>query len=256
MNNLTVFNNEEFGNLRTIEIDNEPWFVGKDVAEALGYERPTKAIRDHVFEEDLDEIPIQDSIGRMQNTPIINESGLYSLILSSKLPNAKKFKKWVTSDVLPSLHKTGFYSLGNIKGLSENTQLVLAIGNSLAEQERRINQVEKKVDDTVGDLKTIIEAIKSEANWRQGIINKIGQIVAAKGSTWEVEYPLLYRELETRARCNLTARKRNRIRRILEQGSTKTKANKTRKIDVIEDDPKLKEIFSKIVAENIITYCI
>ena len=255
MNNLTVFNNEEFGNLRSSDINNEPWFVGRDVAEALGYERTDNAIRSHVDDEDKLMHQISAS-GQNRNMYIVNESGLYSLILSSKLPNAKKFKRWVTSEVLPSLRKTGFYSFNNIKGLSENTQLVIAIGNSLAEQERRINQVEKKVDDTVGDLKTIIEAIKSEANWRQGINNKIGQIVAAKGSTWEVEYPLLYRELETRARCDLAARKRNWIRRMLERGSTKTKANKTRKIDVIEDDPKLKEIFSKIVAENIIMYCI
>lgn len=74
-------------------INNEPYFVGKDVAEILGYERPTKAISDHVDTEDRDAVPIQDSIGRMQNTPVINESGLYSLILSSKLPKAKEFKR-------------------------------------------------------------------------------------------------------------------------------------------------------------------
>lgn len=89
--------------------DGEPWFVGKDVAEALGYERATKAIQDHVDFEDKDGVPIQDSIGRMQKTPIISESGLYSLILSSKLPSAKKFKRWVTSEVLPAIRKTGGY---------------------------------------------------------------------------------------------------------------------------------------------------
>ena len=89
--------------------DGEPWFVGKDVAEALGYERATKAIQDHVDFEDKGEVPIQDSIGRMQKTPIISESGLYSLILSSKLPSAKKFKRWVTSEVLPAIRKTGGY---------------------------------------------------------------------------------------------------------------------------------------------------
>lgn len=82
----------EFGEIRTILIDGEPWFVGKDVANVLGYERATKAIQDHVDLEDKDEVPIQDSIGRMQKTPLINESGLYSLILSSKLPSAKRFK--------------------------------------------------------------------------------------------------------------------------------------------------------------------
>lgn len=108
---ITIFNNEEFGNVRTLTINGEPWFVGKDIAECLGYSRSTKAVSDHVDEEDIDGIPIQDSIGRMQNTPIINESGVYSLILSSKLEYAKKFKKWVTSEVLPSLRKTGTYTV-------------------------------------------------------------------------------------------------------------------------------------------------
>ena len=108
---ITTFNNEEFGNVRTLTINGEPWFVGKDIAECLGYSRSTKAVSDHVDEEDIDGIPIQDSIGRMQNTPIINESGVYSLILSSKLESAKKFKKWVTSEVLPSLRKTGTYTV-------------------------------------------------------------------------------------------------------------------------------------------------
>lgn len=108
---ITIFNNEEFGNVRTLTINGEPWFVGKDIAECLGYSRSTKAVSDHVDEEDIDGIPIQDSIGRMQNTPIINESGVYSLIFGSKLESAKKFKKWVTSEVLPSLRKTGTYTV-------------------------------------------------------------------------------------------------------------------------------------------------
>ena len=90
-NQLEIFKNEEFGEVRVSIIDNEPWFVGKDIAEVLGYSRPAKAILDHVDDEDKDEVPIQDSIGRMQKTPVINESGLYSLVLSSKLPEAKKF---------------------------------------------------------------------------------------------------------------------------------------------------------------------
>ena len=115
MNELMVFNNAEFGQVRTMEINGEPWFVGKDVAAALGYERATKAISDRVDKEDIDEIPIQDSIGRMQKTPIINESGVYALIFGSKLPNAKKFKHWVTSEVLPTIRKTGTYSITQSK---------------------------------------------------------------------------------------------------------------------------------------------
>ena len=86
MNELKIFENPEFGKVRTVNVNGEPWLVGKDVAEALGYERGTKAIADHVDEEDKDVIPIQDSIGRMQNTPVINESGVYALVFSSKLP--------------------------------------------------------------------------------------------------------------------------------------------------------------------------
>lgn len=111
MNELQIFYSEEFGTVRTVEINGDPWFVGKDIAEILGYERPTKAVSDHVDSDDRDEIPIQDSIGRMQKTPVINESGLYSLILSSKLPAAKRFKRWVTSEVLPQIRKTGGYNL-------------------------------------------------------------------------------------------------------------------------------------------------
>ena len=106
---IQIFEHEAFGRIRILEIDGQPWFVGKDVAFALGYERATKAIQDHVDEEDKDGIPIRDSIGRQQNTPVINESGLYSLILSSKLPKAKKFKRWVTSEVLPSIRRHGAY---------------------------------------------------------------------------------------------------------------------------------------------------
>lgn len=90
---LKIFKNTDFGEVRTVLINNEPYFVGKDVAEVLGYERPTKAVQDHVDQEDKDEVPIQDSIGGFQKTPIINESGLYSLILKPKLPTAKQFKR-------------------------------------------------------------------------------------------------------------------------------------------------------------------
>lgn len=107
MNDIQVFNNPEFGEIRTVEINNEPWFVGKDIAVILGYSNPQKAIRDHVDEDDR---TVNDSF-TVNGTAIslINESGLYSLVLSSKLPTAKKFKRWVTSEVLPSIRKHGAY---------------------------------------------------------------------------------------------------------------------------------------------------
>lgn len=114
---ITTFNNEEFGNMRTLTIEGEPWFVGKDIAECLGYTNTKKAIRDHIDNEDKimgeqNVTPsITDSLGRKQYPTFINESGVYSLILSSKLESAKKFKRWVTSEVLPSLRKTGTYTV-------------------------------------------------------------------------------------------------------------------------------------------------
>ena len=107
---VQVFNSEKFGDLRMVEIDNEPWFVGKDVAEALGYANPRKALLDHIdLEDKIDGVTIRDSIGRPQNPVFINESGVYALIFGSKLPDAKSFKHWVTSEVLPTIRKTGGY---------------------------------------------------------------------------------------------------------------------------------------------------
>lgn len=113
MNELMVFNNAEFGNVRTMEINGEPWFVGKDVATALGYSNPLKAIRDHV---DNDDKTVNESFTvNGTNIILINESGVYSLIFGSKLPNAKKFKHWVTSEILPAIRKTGSYSITQTK---------------------------------------------------------------------------------------------------------------------------------------------
>lgn len=108
MNEIQVFNNPAFGEIRTVTIQDEPWFVGKDVAQVLGYKEPTKAVRERVDADDKG-VSKLDTPGGTQEMTIINESGLYSLILSSKLPSAKEFKRWVTSEVLPSIRKHGAY---------------------------------------------------------------------------------------------------------------------------------------------------
>lgn len=109
---IKIFENGEFGKVRTIIKDGEPWFVGKDVAKILEYRNTKKALSDHVDEEDKyqgDGVTIRDPMGRVQHPTIINESGLYSLILSSKMPRAKEFKHWVTSEILPTIRRTGGY---------------------------------------------------------------------------------------------------------------------------------------------------
>lgn len=108
MEKLQVFKNSEFGEIRVIEKDGVPWFVGKDVAEKMGYSNPRKAIIDHVDEQDKG-VTKCDTLGGKQSLQVINESGLYSLVLSSKLPTAQKFKHWVTSEVLPAIRKNGKY---------------------------------------------------------------------------------------------------------------------------------------------------
>lgn len=115
MNELKIFENSDFGKVRTVLVDNEPFFVGKDVAEVLDYSNPRKAIKDHVDEADKrDGVTIRDSIGREQIPILINESGLYSLILSSKMPRAREFKHWVTSEILPSIRRHGLYAVDEV----------------------------------------------------------------------------------------------------------------------------------------------
>lgn len=111
---VTVFNNEEFGDVRTIMIDNEPWFVGRDVAIALGYAKPLNALSTHVEKDDSLKRGIADSLGRNQDTILINEPGVYSLIFGSKLESAIKFKNWVTKEVLPCIRKNGIYATDNV----------------------------------------------------------------------------------------------------------------------------------------------
>jgi len=114
MNELQIFKNPEFGQVRALNINGEPWLVGKDIAESLKYKEPHKAIVRHVEEDDRMKYPVADSLGRKQETWLINESGLYSLILSSELKEAKNFKKWVTSEVLPSIRKYGIYATDEV----------------------------------------------------------------------------------------------------------------------------------------------
>ena len=156
MNDIQIFKNEEFGQVRVITKENEPWFVGKDVAEVLGYSNPRKAIIDHVDEDDKG-VTKCDTLGGSQNLITINESGLYSLILSSKLAGAKKFKRWVTSEVLPQIRKTGGYIpidegeseqdiLAKALLIAQNTlkkkdELLKAKDKELGEKNRFLNQI-------------------------------------------------------------------------------------------------------------------
>ena len=145
MNDLKIFENKEFGEIRTVVKDGEPWFVGKDVAEILGHSNPQRALRDYIDDDDKGVTKIVTP-GGTQTMAIINESGLYSLILSSKLPNAKKFKKWVTSEVLPSIRKNGGYIAGQ-DTMSDDELMARALQvaqNKILERDKQIETMKPK----------------------------------------------------------------------------------------------------------------
>lgn len=134
---LQIFNHPRFGDVRAVMIDGEPWFVGKDVAEALGYSNSRKAILDHVDQEDKG-VTKRDTLGGTQDMTIINESGVYSLVLSSKLPGAKEFKRWVTSEVLPSIRKHGAYLTPQVQEhILNNPDFLISLANKIKEEQAR-----------------------------------------------------------------------------------------------------------------------
>lgn len=149
MNELKIFNNPDFGEVRTLSIDGEPWFVGKDVAAILGYAKPLNALATHIDEDDSLKQGLIDSMGREQNAIFINESGLYSLVLSSKLPTAKAFKRWITHDVIPSIRKNGGYIAGQEAMTAEElmAKALLVAKKTIEEKEAELSrrQVENAI---------------------------------------------------------------------------------------------------------------
>ena len=150
MNDLILFNNPEFGDIRTVMIDGEPWFVGRDVAKALGYSKPEGAIKNNVDEGDTLRQGVSDANNHTQQMIIVNESGLYSLIFGSKLESAKKFKKWVTSEVLPQLRKNGSYGLT----LTTDQQIQL-LAKGQVEVTKRLDKNENDIKEVKDDLEEL-----------------------------------------------------------------------------------------------------
>lgn len=155
MNEIQIFKNEDFGEVRTIEIDNEPWFIGKDVADVLGYQNGSRDVNRHVDEEDRQKIMAFDGI-QDRETIIINESGLYSMILSSQLPTAKRFKRWITSEVIPQIRKTGAYHTPKtyaeaLRALADEAEKAEAL-----KKQNQLMQPKAEFFDAVTDSKTAI----------------------------------------------------------------------------------------------------
>lgn len=219
-----IFTNPEFGSVRVLTIDNEPWFVGKDVAEALEYADTKQAIRTNVSEEDKKHLPKSEFRGCESTTSkinnngaiVINESGLYSLIISSKLPSAKRFKHWVTSEVLPTIRKTGGYVADEnmfintyLPFADEPTQLLFRTTlHTIQEQNTLIRTQQETIKQQKADLEYKQEMIQkfadqiSVADMRQ-ILNRV---MRHNGGNFKNRWSLLYREFENKYKMNISLR--------------------------------------------------
>lgn len=247
-NMIQVFENSEFGKVRTVVINDEPWFVGKDVAVALGYANARDAIATHVEDEDKvqgDGVAIRDSIGREQHPVVINESGVYALIFGSKLDSAKRFKHWITSEVLPSIRKHGAYlTPKTTKELLTNPDLLIELAIALKAERAKSaellaqnaslkDEVEYKENVIVGLVEDIDLAEK-----RQRIVQIIRRGRVTLGAI-KARWALLYTEFEKKYHINLNAR--------LERVKSKTIKNR---MDVIDKNmnmiPQLFEICCKL----------
>lgn len=198
MNELQIFNNEEFGDIRTVTIDNEPWFVGKDVAEALGYAEPRSAVSKKVEECDRGVAEMETPSGKQKMTTI-NESGLYALIFGSKLESAKRFKHWVTSEVLPSIRKTGGYDMKQLQGKELLALAVLEAQKTIEEQTAQIEEMKPhailgqaittaNTSILVGDLAKILRqnGVDIGAQRLFGWMRENGYLIKRKGSDWNL----------------------------------------------------------------------
>ncbi|EFY03113.1 antirepressor protein [Streptococcus phage Javan118] len=172
MNEIYKFKGQE---VRTVTIDNEPYFVGKDVAEILGYAKARNAIASHVDDEDKKDAPIQGTLGGTQTMTIINESGLYSLILSSKLPQAKEFKRWVTSEVLPTIRKHGMYATDE---LLDNPDFAIATLQKLKEEREAKKLLEAQIQ---ADRPKVLFADAVSASHASILVGELAKLLKQNG---------------------------------------------------------------------------
>lgn len=242
---VMIFDNSEFGKIRTVEISGEIWFVGKDVALALGYSNPQKAIRDHVDEDDRtvnETFTVNGTMG-----VLINESGLYALILASKLPDAKRFKQWVTRDVIPSIRKTGAYAARPMSP-AEMFQLQAQVN---LDQERRIAALEDRTAATQQQITDVVSAFAVPAfspdQWQEQANQTINRIVEMNHLNHQKFRHKLYEELERVANCNLKMRQDKLKARMRNGGAKTSEISAISKLAVIARDAKLRAIFEGIL---------
>ena len=184
-NLMKTFENQEFGKVRVVEISGEPWMVGKDVAEALGYTKARNAIATHVDTDDKKDAPVQGDLGGTQSMTVINEAGMYSLVFSSKLPGARKFKHWITSEVLPSIRKHGVYMTPEkIEEVLMNPEFIIKLATELKEEKQKVALLQPKADfyDTVANSESLLSMADVAKVLDRGIgRNRLFKLLRDKG---------------------------------------------------------------------------
>lgn len=198
MNELKVFNSEEFGDVRTVTINGDPWFVGKDVAAALGFTNPRDAISTHVFDEDKGVESI-DTLGGKQKMTVINESGLYALVFGSRLKSAQRFKHWVTSEVLPAIRRTGGYQMPAPQGKELLALAVLEAQKTIEAQNTEIERMKPKAifadavsasnsSILIGDLAKLLRQNGVDIGQKRlfEYLRNHGYLIKRKGSDWNM----------------------------------------------------------------------
>lgn len=256
-NEIQVWNYES-SEVRTVQVNGEPWFVGKDVATVLGYSNTRDAIARHVDEEDKAGVGIHDG-SQMREVVVVNESGLYSLVLSSKLPNAKKFKRWVTSEVLPSIRKHGSYSVqSQFADLSPQLQVLIQMETRQKQIEARQAEQATALAGLEQKLQNTCEVIALDKTaWRKDSEHLINKIARATGEGYggiRLVYEEIYRSIESRAGVSLNTRLTNKRNRMAGEGVCKSKRDKLTRVDIIAEDKQLIEIYVAIVKELAVKY--
>ena len=201
MDNIQIFENPVFGTVRVFELGGSSWFAGKDVADILGYANPSKALNDHVDEDDKLHNETLSSLGQRGGW-LINESGLYSLIMSSKLPSAKAFKRWVTKEVLPAIRKTGSYNMPNFANPVEAARAWADAQEAKQIAESKVNELKPKAaycDDVIGaegteSITRIAQDYGKTACQMNALLSQLHIQYAQKDKNGKIKYWLLYKE--------------------------------------------------------------
>lgn len=246
MDNLQIFENEEFGEVRTISVNNKPYVMLNDVCEILDIKNVSD-VKARLKKDGVVNNEVMDRLGRTQVATFINEGNLYKVIFQSRKPQAEQFIEWVTSEVLPSIRQHGGYG---VQTIPTDLQILQGMLNKLIQQETEIKVISEQTQ-------AIKDTIVAEYdNWREEIKRQINTIQKKSAMTYQDTYNTLYDGLEKRARCDLSARVRNGRDRLADSGATKTKIEAFGRMDVIEADARLKEIFTTIVKEYAVKYVV